>query len=322
MAFRVLSLTKSASGGVWNVRNFASSAKPVVGFIGLGQMGHRMAKNLQKKGHPVNAFDVSPDALKAAEANGAKIFKNPTDLSLNSQFVLTMLPNNQIVTETYEEIVKNNGTANKAMFMDSSTVDPAVSQHVQKIISAKGAHFVDAPVSGGVMGAENATLTFMVGGTKEEFERVKPVLEGMGRKITHCGSTGMGEAAKICNNMMLAISMIGTAETMNLAIRLGLDPKVFNDIINVSTGRSWSSEVNNPVPGLSPGTPPSKGYEGGFATQLITKDLGLASSVATNSNSPIPLGALSHQIYRTLMAKGLGGKDFSVVYDFIKNEGK
>lgn len=121
------------------------------------------------------------------------------------------------------------------------------------------------------MGAENATLTFMVGGTTEEFERVKPVLEGMGRKITHCGSTGMGEAAKICNNMMLAISMIGTAETMNLAIRLGLDPKVFNDIINVSTGRSWSSEVNNPVPGLSPGTPPSNGYEGGFATQLITK---------------------------------------------------
>jgi 3-hydroxyisobutyrate dehydrogenase len=321
MAFRVLQLTKT-SIGIWNVRNFCSGAKPVVGFIGLGQMGHRMAKNMLEKGYPVNVFDISDNALEVVKERGAKVFNSPTELSTNSKYVVTMLPNNQIVTETYEEIVKNNGVKPDTMFIDSSTVDPSVSQYVQKIISAKGAQFVDAPVSGGVMGAENATLTFMVGGTTEEYEKVKPVLEGMGRKITHCGKTGMGEAAKLCNNMMLAISMIGTAETMNLAIRLGLDPKVFNEIINVSTGRSWSSEVNNPVPGLNPGTPPSNNYEGGFSTALITKDLGLASSVATASNSPIPLGALSHQIYRTLIAKGLANKDFSVVYDFIKNEGK
>ncbi len=270
----------------------------------------------------MNVYDISDDALEVVKERGAKVYNNTTDLARNSQFVLTMLPNNQIVTETYEGIVGSDGVKPDTMFIDSSTVDPAVSQYVQKIISAKGAQFVDAPVSGGVMGAENATLTFMVGGTAEEFEKVKPVLEGMGRKITHCGKTGMGEAAKLCNNMMLAISMIGTAETMNLAIRLGLDPKVFNEIINVSTGRSWASEVNNPVPGLNPGTPPSNKYEGGFSTALITKDLGLASSVATASNTPIALGALSHQIYRTLIAKGLGNKDFSVVYDFIKSNVK
>ena len=129
------------------------------------------------------------------------------------------------------------------------------------------------------MGAQNATLTFMVGGTSQEYDRVKDFLTGMGRKITHCGTYGMGEAAKICNNMMLAISMCGVAETMNLAIRLGLDPKVFNEIINSSTGRCWASEVNNPVPGLNPGTPPSDNYKGGFSAALITKDLGLASSV-------------------------------------------
>ena len=174
-------------------------------------------------------------------------------------------------------------------------------------------------MSGGVPGAEQATLTFMVGGTTEEYNKVKGILECMGKKITHCGDYGMGQAAKICNNMMLAISMIGTSETMNLAIRLGLDPKTFMEIINSSTGRCWSSEMYNPVPGLVPTAPANFDYAGGFATGLMTKDLGLASSVATQSNTPIPLGALSHQIYRAVMAQGLANKDFSVVYDFLRN---
>lgn len=212
------------------------------------------------------------------KSKGAQVYKTTQELAKDSDFVVTMLPNNDIVKNTYETMIKD-GVNSNTMFVDSSTVDPAISQYVQKIVKEAGASFVDAPVSGGVMGAQNATLTFMVGGTPEEFEKVKDFLGGMGRKITHCGTYGMGEAAKICNNMMLAISMIGTAETMNLAIRLGLDPKVFNDIINCSTGRSWASEVNNPVPGLSPGTPPSNDYKGGFSTALITKDLGLASSV-------------------------------------------
>lgn len=141
-------------------------------------------------------------------------------------------------------------------------------------------------------------------------------------KITHCGDYGMGQAAKLANNMMLAISMIGLAETMNLAIRLGLDAKTFADIVNSSTGRCWSSEVYSPVPNLTPNSPSNKNYEGGFSTGLITKDLGLASNCAVSSNTPIPLGSLAHQVYRTLCAKGLANKDFAVIYDFIKNEGK
>jgi len=312
MAFRILKVTPS-------IGRMMSTNATTVGFIGLGQMGNRMATNLINKGYKLNVYDVSSEASQAMEAKGAKVFKTTQELAKSSEFVLTMLPSNDIVTQTYEQMIKD-GVNSKTLFVDSRTVDPSVSQYVQKIVSKAGASFVDAPVSGGVMGAQNATLTFMVGGTEEEYNRVKGFLEGMGKRITHCGTYGMGEAAKICNNMMLAISMIGTAETMNLAIRLGLDPKVFNEIINSSTGRSWASEINNPVPGLNPTAPPSDNYNGGFSTALITKDLGLASSVATVSNSPIPLGALSHHIYRMMMAKGLGNKDFSVIYDFIKNE--
>lgn len=312
MAFRVAKLTPNF------VRMMSTNATKV-GFIGLGQMGNRMATNLMNKGHKLNVFDISEEACEVMKSKGAQVYKTTQELAKDSEYVVTMLPNNDIVKNTYEEMVKD-GVNKKTMFVDSSTVDPSISQYVQKIVKSAGASFVDAPVSGGVMGAQNATLTFMVGGTPEEFERVKDFLGGMGRKITHCGTYGMGEAAKICNNMMLAISMIGTAETMNLAIRLGLDPKVFNDIINVSTGRTWASEVNNPVPGLSPGTPPSDGYKGGFSTALITKDLGLASSVATATNSPILLGGLAHNVYRLLCTHDLGNKDFSVVYDFIKNQ--
>lgn len=311
MAFRITKLTP-------HFARMMSTNATTVGFIGLGQMGNRMATNLINKGYKLNVYDVSPDASNAMKSKGAQVFSNTQDLARNSEFVLTMLPNNDIVKNTYEAMIKD-GVNSDTMFVDSSTVDPSVSTYVQKIVKCAGASFVDAPVSGGVMGAQNGTLTFMVGGTTEEYSRVKGFLEGMGKRITHCGVCGMGEAAKICNNMMLAISMIGTAETMNLAVRLGLDPKVFNEIINSSTGRSWASEINNPVPGLNPTAPPSDNYNGGFSTALITKDLGLASSVATETNSPIPLGALSHHIYRMMMAKGLGNKDFSVIYEFLKS---
>lgn len=311
MAFQLLKITPQFA-------RMMSTNATTVGFIGLGQMGNRMATNLINKGYKLNVYDISSDACTAMKAKGAQVFDSTQELAKNSKFVLTMLPNNTIVQKTYEEMIKD-GVNKETLFVDSSTVDPNISKYVQKIVSGAGARFVDAPVSGGVMGAQNATLTFMVGGTTEEYDGVKEFLGAMGKKITHCGTYGMGEAAKICNNMMLAISMIGTAETMNLAVRLGLDPKVFNEIINSSTGRSWASEINNPVPGLNPTAPPSHNYDGGFSTALITKDLGLASSVATESNSPIPLGALSHHIYRMMCAKGLGNKDFAVIYEFIKN---
>lgn len=324
MAFRVLSFSNNLKHtvqiGELLVRSFCSGPKNV-GFIGLGNMGTPMASNLMAKGHKLHVFDISAEAKDGLKAKGATTYDNVSDLAKASDFVVTMLPNNDIVADTYDSILKG-GINTSTMFIDSSTIDPNVSKAVQKKVKAAGASFVDAPVSGGVPGAKNATLTFMVGGTQEEYERVKGLLEGMGKKITHCGSYGMGQAAKVCNNMMLGISMCGLAECMNLAIRLGLDAKVFADIINASTGRCWASEVNNPVPGLIPTAPAANQYAGGFATGLITKDLGIASAVATTSNTPIPLGALTHQIYRTLMAKGLANKDFSVVYDFMKNNDK
>lgn len=265
-------------------------------------------------------FDISPAACDAVKAKGAQVAANVSAVANDADFVITMLPNNDIVSQTYETIVDGAKINPKTIFIDSSTIDPNVAKSVQKLVVANGARFIDAPVSGGVPGAEQATLTFMVGGTAAEYAAVTPTLECMGKRITHCGDYGMGQAAKICNNMLLAISMIGVCETMNMAIRLGLDPKQFMDIVNSSTGRCWSSEVYNPVPGLVPTAPCNRDYAGGFSTDLITKDLGLASAVATASNSPIPMGSLAHQVFRTLKANGLGGKDFSVVYEFLKNE--
>lgn len=300
------------------VRNMSTGPKKV-GFIGLGNMGNHMASNLMKKGHKLNVYDIVPAAGEALRAKGATVSTSPGDVAKDADFVITMLPNNDIVANTFD-IIANSGIDKKTVFIDSSTIDPSVVKNVQKLISSKGASFVDAPVSGGVPGAEQATLTFMVGGTEAEYNKVKPVLEGMGKKITHCGTYGMGQAAKICNNMMLGISMIGVAEVMNLAIRLGLNPQTFHEIINSSTGRCWSSELYSPVPGLVPTAPANNGYKGGFSSGLITKDLGIASAVATQSNTPIPMGAMAHNIYRTLVAKGLADKDFSVIYDFLKNE--
>lgn len=320
MALRVMSGNLKAATllGELLARSYCTAPKNI-GFIGLGNMGTPMASNLMAKGHKLHVFDISSEAKDGLKAKGAATYDNVSDLAKASDFVVTMLPNNDIVANTYDQILAG-GINTSTFFVDSSTIDPNVAKAVQQKIKAAGATFVDAPVSGGVPGAKNATLTFMVGGTDDEYERVKGILEGMGKKITHCGGYGMGQAAKVCNNMMLGISMCGLAECMNLAIRLGLDAKVFADIINASTGRSWASEINNPVPGVIPTAPAANAYAGGFATGLITKDLGIASAVATTTNTPIPLGALTHQVYRTLMAKGLANKDFSVVYDFIKND--
>jgi 3-hydroxyisobutyrate dehydrogenase len=324
MSLRVIALSKNINNlikynHVFNRSLSSNGDGKHIGFIGLGNMGGPMASNLMKKGHKLHVYDVSPQAVNALKSNGAKAYTNTRELAKNSEFVITMLPNGDIVTDCFKEMV--DGSAPKdTIFIDSSTIGPTVAQSVQKLVSERGYHFVDAPVSGGVPGAVNATLTFMVGSTGDEFEKIKDVLQGMGGKITHCGGYGMGQAAKLCNNMMLGISMIGLAECMNLAMRLGLDAKTFADIVNSSTGRCWSSEVYSPVPDLTPNSPSNKNYDGGFSTGLITKDLGLASNVAVTSNTPIPMGSLAHQIYRTLCAKGLANKDFSVVYDFMKND--
>lgn len=216
-----------------------------------------------------------------------------------------------------------------------------MSKEVATLAERNGVSFVDAPVSGGmpvllmikmawngfmrianagVIAAKAGTLTFMVGGPEKEFTRAKPVLSGMGKNIVHCGPIGSGQTAKICNNMLLAITMIGTAEAFNLGIRLGLDAKLLSGIINTSTGRSWSSEVYNPVPGVLDNVPASNGYKGGFSTSLIAKDLGLAQNSALRSHSAIPLGSMAHQLYRLMAVRGYGQSDFSSIYQFLQEQ--
>jgi 3-hydroxyisobutyrate dehydrogenase len=209
-------------------------------------------------------------------------------------------------------------TDSGTLFIDSSTTEPHTSIEMSKEAEKLGVTFMDAPVSGGVGAATAGTLTFIVGGSKSGFDRAKPLLDLMGKNVVHCGENGAGQATKICNNMMLGISMIGTSEALNLGIKLGLDPKVLSNVLNMSSGRSWSSDTYNPCPGVIEGVPSSRDYEGGFGTALMAKDLGLAQDAATTTKSPTPLGSLAHQIYRLMCAKGLSGKDFSVIFKYLQ----
>jgi 3-hydroxyisobutyrate dehydrogenase len=206
------------------------------------------------------------------------------------------------------------------LLLDSSTIDPDTSKDMAALAKAKGVTYLDCPVSGGVVAAKAGTLTFMVGGPSKEYSEIEMLLLGMGAKVVHCGQVGSGQAAKICNNMLLGITMIGTAETMNLGMRMGLDPKLLAGIINSSSGRCWSSEIYNPVPGVIETVPASNGYQGGFGTALMTKDLGLAQNAAGGSASPTPLGALSYQIYQMMCAQGYKSKDFSAVFKFLQDQ--
>lgn len=247
--------------------------------------------------------------------------RNPSEVAEKCDRLITMLPSSPHVMEAYNGTNGIlSGAKSGSLLIDCSTIDPITSQGVQKLAAAKGAAFLDAPVSGAVPAARAATLTFMVGGEEKQVEAIKDLLLCMGKNVVHCGEVGSGVAAKICNNMMLAISMIGTSETLNLAKQLGLDPKLMTKILNISSGRSWSSEVYNPVPGIMENVPAANNYNGGFMTKLMTKDLGLAQSAATRTNSPTPLGTLSHQIFRLMLNNGYALKDFSSVYQYIQEK--
>ncbi|XP_066603157.1 probable 3-hydroxyisobutyrate dehydrogenase, mitochondrial [Prorops nasuta] len=293
-----------------------------IGFVGLGNMGNYMAKHLIKKGFKLTVYDINKASVNNLVEAGAVGAANVAEMSANAEVVISMLPSNQTVLDSYigENSIINSVKPN-TLLIDSSTVDPEVSQTVAKKAVENNSRFIDGPVSGGVIGARDATLTFMVGGSKDDFEDAKPVLQAMGSKIVHCGQIGMGEAAKLCNNMLLGISMIGTSEAFNLGQKLGLDAKVFYEIVNSSTGRCWSTELYNPVPGLVQNVPSGDNYENGFSTTLIAKDLGLAQAAATKVEAPIPLGSLAHQVYRSLILNGYSTKDFSVVYQFLKGLG-
>ena len=292
-----------------------------IGFIGLGHMGNPMCRNLLKHGHTIKAYDVVPDLLKKLAAEkGVEAASSGPDAARGVDIVITMLPSSPHVRAVY---MGDNGVLAAARsgtpLIDCSTIDPLTSREVAMDARAKGCPMIDAPVSGGVGGAEAGTLTFMVGGEAKDFEAAKPVLQCMGKNIVHCGGSGNGQVAKICNNMMLAIEMIATSEGMTLAAKLGMDPKVFASIVNTSSGRCWSSDTYNPFPGVLENVPASRGYSGGFGADLMLKDLTLVTDAAKSARHPVMLGALAQQIYQKHSVDGNGAKDFSsVILQYMK----
>jgi len=301
------------------VRQYSAPANNTVGFIGLGNMGKGMAENLVTKGHAVLAYDVTAEAVSDIVGKGAQGASGPAQVAAGSERVVTMLPNNAIVETVYKEVLDN--ARNGSLLIDCSTVDPALSKQLSQEAQAKGCQFVDAPVSGGINAASAGTLTFMVGAESEEtFAAAEVLLKNMGAKITHCGGVGTGGAVKICNNLLLAISMIGTSEAMNLGIKLGLDPKLLASIMGSATGRCWSVDTYNPCPGVFDNVPSSNGYRGGFGTALMTKDLGLAQDAATRTKAATPLGSVAHQMYRVMCNAGYAEKDFSSAFQFLREK--
>ncbi len=287
-----------------------------IGFIGVGNMGGGMAANLVKSGNKVVAFDLSEDALTAAVGNGCARAGSVGDCIEGSDALVTMLPAGQHVRAIYEnEVFKwaKPGT----LLLDCSTIDVKTAKHVGEMAAEKNLLMVDAPVSGGVAAANGGTLTFMVGGSKAAFAKAEPILTKMGKTVIHAGDAGAGQAAKICNNMLLGITMIGTCEAFALAQKLGLDSQVFFDISSKASGQNWSMTSYCPVPGPVPAAPSNRNFEGGFAAALMLKDLKLAMDAAQNAGASVPLGAQAEALYQ--MFAGLGGaaKDFSAIIKMI-----
>jgi 3-hydroxyisobutyrate dehydrogenase len=280
-------------------------------------MGGGMAANLVKAGHEVSAFDLSADALETAKANGCAPFTNAAEACSRADAVVSMLPNGAIVKSVYEADVI--GTAPKgAVFLDCSTIDVATAREVIAAAQSGGYDMVDAPVSGGIAAAAGGTLTFMVGGSAKAFARAKPILEAMGKAVIHAGDAGNGQAAKICNNMLLAVHMAGTCEAFQMAEKLGLDAQTFYDISSVSSGQNWSMTSYCPVPGVGPQSPSDNGYQGGFATALMLKDLRLAMEAAESSDAPVPMGARAAALYEDFNGAGNSDKDFSALIQMLK----
>lgn len=305
------------------VRQISNDCK--IGFIGLGNMGAYMALNLSKSGHKIVAFDKDPGRLEQlrqlADGNDIAVAKSIKEFGEHRDIaaVVTMLPSSPQVVDVYQNECLLTVVKQRAVFIDCTTGDPSVSQRVEQAAQRCGHSYVDAPVSGGVNAARDAGLTFMVGGKNDAVEEASVLLKKMGKNIFHCGPPGTGLAAKICNNMLLAISMIGVSEAMNLGGKLGLQPAVLAKIINSSSGRCWSSDTYNPVPGVMPGVPASHDYEGGFGVALMAKDLGLSQIASIDKGVNIPLGSAALQIYRMLCDQGFAKKDFSVIYKFLND---
>jgi 3-hydroxyisobutyrate dehydrogenase len=287
-----------------------------IAFIGLGHMGGGMAPNLAKAGYEVRAFDLSDEALAHAVERGCKRAKSAAEACKDADAVVTMLPAGKHVAEVFRSSVF--GAAPKtAILMDCSTIDVATAKTIEAEAQEQGYTMVDAPVSGGIAAAEGGTLTFMVGGSDAGFERARPILEQMGKAVIHAGEAGAGQAAKICNNMLLGATMIATCEAFALAEKLGLDLQTFYDISSKASGQSWSMTTYCPVPGVGPETPADRNYEGGFAAALMLKDLKLAMDAAKASGAYTPMGGEAEELYARFVERGGGKKDFSGIIQMI-----
>ncbi len=285
-----------------------------IAFIGLGNMGGPMALNLLKAGHTLAAFDLSPEACKKFAAEGLPIAASAAATVDGAEVVISMLPASAHVEGLY---LGSDGLLAKiapgTLVIDSSTIAAATSRKVAEAGVQRGIAVIDAPVSGGTGGAIAGTLTFMVGGSVADLERARPVLEKMGANIFHAGDAGAGQTAKICNNMLLGILMIGTSEALALGVANGLDPKVLSEIMRRSSGGNWALEKYNPMPGVMETSPASKNYAGGFGTDLMLKDLGLAQENAAAVRASTPLGGMARNLYAAHSLAGHGGLDFSSV---------
>ena len=285
-----------------------------IAFIGLGNMGAPMARNLLKAGHSLNLFDLNKDILAELAALGGHISQSPREAAQGTELVITMLPAAAHVRSVWlgeDGVLAGIGEGVPAV--DCSTIDPQTARDVAAAAARQGVQMADAPVSGGTGGAQAGTLTFMVGASQALFDTLHPVLAQMGRNIVHCGDVGTGQVAKICNNLLLGISMVGVSEAMALGAALGIDSEVLAGVINSSTGRCWSSEVYNPWPGIVETAPASRGYTGGFGAELMLKDLGLATEAARQAHQPVVMGAVAQQLYQAMSLRGEGGKDFSAI---------
>lgn len=293
-----------------------------IGFLGLGNMGAPMARNLLKAGHQLTVFDLSAAAVSSLVEAGAKSAASPAVLAqADVELIITMLPAAAHVKSVY---LGEDGLLAHVRpgvpLIDSSTIDPLSAREVASAARQHGNPMLDAPVSGGTGGAAAGTLTFMVGGDAADFDRAQPILAAMGKNIVLCGGSGNGQAAKVANNMLLGISMIGVAEAMSLGVALGVDPKVLAGIINTSSGRCWSSDTYNPFPGVLENVPAARGYSGGFGSDLMLKDLGLASEAAKQVRQPVILGALAQQLYQSFSLQGHGGLDFSAIINLYRKD--
>lgn len=295
-----------------------------IAFIGLGNMGGPMAANLVKAGHRVQVFDLQPEAVGRAAGAGGIPQASATEAVKHAQVVISMLQSGRQVEALYMtgQDPLFGRMAPGTLVIDCSTIDASTAKATAQRATAHGLDFIDAPVSGGVAGAQAGTLTFIVGGSEEQFARAEPVLHQMGKKVFHAGPHGAGQMAKACNNMLLAVLMAGTCEALNMGINSGLDPKVLSEIIKQSSGNNWALQLYNPVPGVMQQVPAARGYRGGFQVNLMCKDLNIAMELSRDSGSPVPMGAAAKALFNLHQVAGHGEFDFSSLFRMFRQGGE